>query len=345
MRRSWEEFFGVRWVAVAPFAGAVVLVLLIAFSFAGGDGNADNGETSAQPPATPEAPAGEPSPAPTAPGDPSTSPAATLTTTARVEEPGFTAHFIDVGQADATLLEGPDFAILIDAGHWQRDDVIPYLESVPVEEIDLLVGTHPHADHIGQFPQVLGAVEVEEVWMPGYEHDSQTYENTMEAIDASGATYTEPRTGDTREIGDATLTVLNPPGDDGDIHETSISVRIDRGDVSFMFTGDAEEQTERWMVESGLDLDVDIYQVGHHGSYTSSTQAFLDAMTPAVAIYSAGEDNQYDHPHDVVIDRLHESGIQIYGTDLHGTVTVTTGGESYTVETETGEGPLRPGGR
>ena len=283
-------------------------------------------------------PTATPEPEPT----PTEEPEPTPTSTVEPELGELTVHYIDVGQADATLLEGPDFAILIDAGHFQRNDVVPYLETINVEDIDLLIGTHPHADHIGQFPQVLDSFTVNEVWMSGYEHDTQTFENAMDAIDASDATYQEPRTTETRSFGDAELTVLNPPDASGDIHEMSISVRIDWGDVSFMFTGDAEEQTEAWMVDEELDLEAQIYQVGHHGSTTSSTQGFLDAMDPEVAIYSAGEGNTYGHPHDEVIDRLHANGIDIYGTDLYGTVTVTTDGVSYTVETETGGGPLPP---
>jgi len=102
-------------------------------------------------------------------------------------------HFIDAGQADATLIETSEATKLIDAGHWQRNDVIDYLEDEEIEELDLVVGTHPHADHIGQMEQVIEDYQVKDAWMSGYEHDSQTYENVMDAIDEHDVTYRTPR--------------------------------------------------------------------------------------------------------------------------------------------------------
>lgn len=251
-----------------------------------------------------------------------------------VDSQELTVHFIDVGQGDATLLEGPDFTILIDAGKHNRNDVVPYLESMGIKEIDLFIGTHPHADHIGQANQVMEAFEIKEVWLSGDTHTSKTFERTIDSILAKDIAYHEPRVGEKYEIGSLRLEVLNPVQLTGDFHEGCISVRAVYEDISFLFTGDAEEQTEAEMVERGYHLQANIYQLGHHGSSTSNTEAFLQAVNPEVAIYSAGKDNSYGHPHLEVMERLEEMQIPVYGTDVHGTILVVTDGKLYELQLE-----------
>ncbi|MDG5787145.1 MBL fold metallo-hydrolase [Evansella sp. AB-P1] len=243
-------------------------------------------------------------------------------------------HFMDVGQGDATLLKGPDFTILIDAGRHDRNDVVPYLQNQNVSTIDLLIGTHPHADHIGQMDKVIQAFDVKEVWMSGDEHTTQTFERVLDAILASDADYHEPRAGESYTFGSIKIEVVNPDRLTGDFHEGSISVRAAFGDVSFLFTGDAEHQTERAMIDGGHHLKAEIFQLGHHGSSTSNTEAFLNAVNPEITIYSAGEDNSYGHPHSEVVERINNLGIPLYGTDVHGRVLVRTDGSSYSVHTE-----------
>lgn len=243
-------------------------------------------------------------------------------------------YFFDVGQADATLFMGPGFTVLIDAGDYRRNDVVPHLASVGVIEIDLLIGTHPHADHIGQFPQVLESFPVGEVWLSGDTHTTRTFERAIDAILASDAAYHEPRAGEVFEFGTLTIEVLNPYHLTGDFHEGSISVRMTYGEVSFVFTGDAETHTEQAMIGRDYSLEAQVLQLGHHGSRTSSSLAFLQAVSPEIAIYSAGKDNTYGHPHDEVVQRLATMDIPLYGTDVHGTVTIVTDGVTYSVETE-----------
>ena len=243
-------------------------------------------------------------------------------------------YFFDVGQADATLFLGPDFTVLIDAGDHRRNDVVPYLESVGVTGIDLLIGTHPHADHIGQFPQVLEAFPVNEVWLSGDTHTTLNFERAIDALLASDADYHEPRAGEVFQFGSLHIEVLNPYRLTGKLHEGSISVRLTFGQVSFVFTGDADINTEQATIARGYNLEAHVLQLGHHGSYTSSSRAFLEAVSPEVAIYSAGAGNRYSHPHDIVVNRIADMGIPLYGTDVHGTVVIVTDGVTYTIETE-----------
>lgn len=257
------------------------------------------------------------------------------TTTSGTRATGdLTVWFFDVGQGDSTLLQSPDFTILIDAGRHDRSDVVPHLLAAGVTQIDLLVGTHPHADHIGQFPQVLREFPVAEVWMSGDNHNTLTYERALDAILASDAGYLEPRAGETHRIGSAQIEVINPDRITGDLHDGSVSLRVVFGQVAFMFTGDAEAATEAAMVRRGHDLQAQVLQVGHHGSRTSSSIVFLDAVNPVVAVYSAGANNQYGHPHSEAVDRLVSAGAMVYGTDVNGVVRVVTNGISFGVDVE-----------
>jgi competence protein ComEC len=246
-------------------------------------------------------------------------------------------HYLDVGQADATLLLHDEVAVLIDAGHWQSSDVVPLLRSRGVDALDLVVVTHPHADHIGQFDRVMDAFPVDEVWWSGSVTTSQTFERAVTALERSDAAYEEPRVGDRTTVGPLTIDVVNPPSGVGlsDLHDAGLGLRVTFGDVRFLFTGDAEAATEARMTStSAATIAAEVLQLGHHGSRTSTTAPFLSAVDPAVAIYSAGAGNQYGHPHGSVIDRLLAADIEVYGTDVHGSIVVTTDGASWSVATE-----------
>ena len=245
--------------------------------------------------------------------------------------------FLDVGQGDATLIQAPDATVLIDAGRHDRDDVVAHLDALGVEALDLVVITHPHADHLGQFDAVLDAYDVDEVWWSGADHTTLTFERALDALEASDADYAEPRADDQASVGDLAIDVVNPPPgvDLSDLHDSGLAVRVGFGEVSALFTGDAEAPTEQRMIDEAAELlEADVYQVGHHGSSTSSSAELLEAVDPAIAVYSAGADNQFGHPHDEVVARIGDSGIELFGTDVHDTVTVTTDGQGWEVRTE-----------
>jgi competence protein ComEC len=273
---------------------------------------------------------------------PTATPTPTATATQTPTLAALSVYFLDVGQGDSTLLVGPDFTLLIDAGRHDRNDVVPQLEQIGVEAIDLLVGTHPHADHIGQFPQVLARYPVTEVWMSGDAHTSLTFERAVDAILASDAAYREPRAHETYTIGSAVVEVLNPLTLTGDFHEGSVSLRVVYGAVAFLFTGDAEAATEAALIGRGHPLAAQILQLGHHGSSTSSSAAFLQAVQPDLAIWSAGAGNSYGHPHADVLDRLAGLGVLVCGTADYGTLVVQTNGQGYSVQNEACAGPGTP---
>lgn len=229
------------------------------------------------------------------------------------------AYHFDVGQANATLIRAPGCTLLIDAGRWDRDDLAQHLRLAGISHIDIMILTHPHADHIGQADVVLDEYDVEEVWATGWENDSQTFERTIDAIDASGAAYEEPRAGHTERCGTTVLEVVHPVEPLEGIHD-NLAVRVHHRHAVLFYPGDAEAEHEREMLQRQDNLDADWLHLGHHGSSTSSTPEFLDAVDPAAVIYAAGRDNRYGHPHDEILERMANRGIETYGTDEHGTV-------------------------
>jgi competence protein ComEC len=251
----------------------------------------------------------------------------------RTDLEGLEVHFIDVGQGDATLLRTAETAVLVDTGRHDRADLVPYLDAAGVDVLDVVAVTHPHADHLGQFDQVLEAVTVAEVWWSGSTHTTATFDRALDALERSDALYGEPRAGDVTDVGDLRFEFLGPVDPlPGDLHEAGLVFRVRWGDVRVLFTGDAEVVTEeRMLAEHPALLDADIYQVGHHGSRTSTSPAFLAAVAPRVAVYSAGAGNSYGHPHDEVMARLQAAQVEVYGTDVHGTVVITSDGTGWTV--------------
>ena len=209
-----------------------------------------------------------------------------------------------------------------------------------MERIDLFVGTHPHSDHIGQFAGVLKAFPVANVWLSGDVHTTRTFEAALDAILASEAGYHEPRAGEVYPLGSARIEVVHPARVTGDLNNGSIAMRVVYHDVAVLLTGDAETHSELEMIDRGHELP------SRHSPRRSPRlpdfhePGFLAAVRPKVAVYSAGVDNSYGHPHAEVIERLHHQGVEIYGTDVHGTVRVTTDGKSFEIAVERApEGP------
>lgn len=253
---------------------------------------------------------------------------------------GLDVHFIDVDQGDAILLQTEDGTnVLVDAGDWTGDEVVPYLEEQGVEDIDLFIGSHEHADHIGQADDVLNRFTVNEVWLPGNEHTSQTYTDMMDTIDEQNIDYSEPRAGEGHDVDDMHIDLYSPKEEEmtGDYNNDSLVTKVTYEDISFMLTGDAEEEAEANMLSHDYDLEADILKAGHHGSNTSSTEAFVEAVDPDVAVVSYGLDNSYYHPHQVTIDTYDALDIDLYGTGANGDIVISTDGEDYHVDTEKDE--------
>lgn len=240
-------------------------------------------------------------------------------------------YFLDVGQGDCTILTQGDSAMLIDAGDNDKGTAVQsYLEYLGIEELDYAVLTHPDADHIGGADVVLYKFDCDTILMPDAQTDTRTYDDVIQAMNAKGESAVHPAPGDVYEFGDACFTILAPVDDYDDNNNNSIVLRLDHGDNSFLFTGDAENQAEEDILSTQADVDADVLKVGHHGSSTSTSDAFLAAVSPDYAVISCGEDNKYGHPHAETLNRLRENGITVYRTDEQGTIVAESDGQDIT---------------
>lgn len=248
--------------------------------------------------------------------------------------------FLDVGQGDCILIRShAGGLLLIDAGvHAMGTSVVvPYLQAEGIEEIDAVVMTHPHADHIGGLVPVLEQIPVKRIYSNYQVHTTQLYERLLLLIESLDIPFLLAEPGVKIEIpGIDSIQVLHPSQPLGsDLNNNSIVVRMDVDGVGFLFTGDIEKTAEAQLLKEQADLTADIIKVPHHGSNTSSHQEFIDAVGPKIAVIQVKEGNSYDHPDAVVVQRYQAAGAEVYRTDYHGTITVNVSNGRVSVETGT----------
>ncbi len=268
-------------------------------------------------------------------------------TTEAPDEPAQTSepvlfHIIDVGQGDAILVTTEWGNMLIDTSlSGERDKLISYLDAMKITEFEYVVFTHPDGDHIGNADYIIQNYDIGTIFMPNIDKTTKTYERMLDAIEEKQV-YTIligeedycKQSGYAFMLGSLKNTIIAPNEDYGDdANEMSIVIKSEYGETSIMLTGDAEQESEADILEKWGEefLDCDVLKVGHHGSYTSTTQEFLDAVSPSIAVVSCGLDNKYGHPHKETMDKLNAAGIAVYRTDIHGTVVLKTDGEIFTV--------------
>lgn len=247
-------------------------------------------------------------------------------------------HFIDVNQGDCIFIQsGTGTTVLIDAGtRTAGEKVVSYLKKAGISSIDIVIGTHPHEDHIGGLISVFQNFEVGEVIDPGVVHTTKTYEDYLNLIDQHNIKFTEGRAGMIRDLGGgASMQVIHPDiPSSRNLNNASVVTRLTYGEISFLFTGDAEKEAEAEILSRGYTIKSDILKVGHHGSITSTNQGFLNNVNPDIAVIMVGEGNKYGHPSDEVLARLTTAGVKIYRTDIHGDIVVFTNGKSYQVNVQ-----------
>lgn len=244
-----------------------------------------------------------------------------------------TITFVDVGQGDGIWLETPDgWDVLIDAGRYgaMRD----YLQSHGVADVEVLVASHPDADHIGGFLYILGTIPVGMALTNGQTSDTQTDQQFRDLLAQLAIPITVARAGQTYTWGCCVVAaVLHPvdPLDAGNTNDNSIVLKVTYGLVDFIFTSDVAEGAEAAILGRGYDLDSEILKVSHHGSRYGSTEPFLAAVGPSEAVISVGP-NAYGHPHPDVLARLGTEGARVWRTDRQGSIIVHSNGLTYTVQ-------------
>jgi len=252
-----------------------------------------------------------------------------------IEAPGsMVVEFLDVGQADCALIYTDNAAMLIDGGNNPDGELVArFIKEQGIDKLDYVIATHAHEDHIGGLDVVLDEIEVDHIMMPLLETTTKTYYDLLDAVEYSNAEVLMPEVGDTYELDCALWQVVSCHAQDEDnLNESSIVIRLVHGDVSLLFTGDAEIVNELDMMVSDCELESDILKVGHHGSSTSSCEEFVAVVDPEVAVISCGKDNSYGHPHWETVETFENAGIEMRRTDLEGTIRVVSNSRNYTVD-------------
>ncbi len=251
---------------------------------------------------------------------------------------GITVSFIDVGKSDSILISADGYNLLIDAGlSKSAEEVSAYLDRYSVETLDLVIATHPDADHIGGMSTIVENYEVSKYITydiaDKYDSTSKTYNTLLQTLEDNDVDITYTTAGDTYTFGSIVVDVLSPDHEYKDTNDDSVVVKVTYGDSEFLFTGDASSEVEEYLIETGVDLSCDVLKVSHHGSRTATTQEFVQEADPEYAILCIG-DNIYNLPNYEVIKRLEDYGTEVYRTDDYGTIVVTSDGKEITVTTE-----------
>ncbi|NLM20569.1 MAG: MBL fold metallo-hydrolase [Peptococcaceae bacterium] len=246
-------------------------------------------------------------------------------------------HFLDVGQAESILIQAPSGkTMLIDAGN--NDDgnfVTSYIRNQGISKLDIVVGTHPHEDHIGGLDTVINTFDIGQVVMPTKTHTTQTYKDVLTAIKNKCLKITAAKAGVSLDLGQGvTAKIVGPTTTYDDLNNNSAVIHLTFGNTSFLFTGDAEEDAEADILAAGYNIRAEVLKVGHHGSSTSTSQKFLNKVKPAYAVIMAGQGNDYGHPHEEILNKLAKIGAKIFRTDINGTIIATSNGSEVSFNTQ-----------
>lgn len=243
-------------------------------------------------------------------------------------------HFIDVGQGAAQLLIGPTGKVmLIDGGNNDKEQLmVAYLKDQGITKVDFLIGTHPDADHIGGLDAVIKEFEIGKIYMPRIQSNTKTFEDVLVAVQNKGLKINTAKSGIELEWEPGiTVNMIAPINEYRDTNEMSAVVHLTYGETSFLFTGDAESKSEQDMIGSGVNLKADVLLVSHHGSNSSTSKAFLDAVKPIYGVIQVGKNN-YGHPNEEVLKRLLDNGVKIYRNDEQGNIVFNSDGKELSVE-------------
>ena len=243
-------------------------------------------------------------------------------------------HFVDVGQGDCILISKNNEHVLIDAGNNEDGPLlVEYFKELGIKKFKYVIATHAHEDHIGGIDNVINNFELGHYYMPNVITTTKTFEDVLDALLAKKKAFETPNIGDKFKLSDTEFEVLYLGSDKSDLNNTSIVLKLTYKNTTYLFMGDATDKVEKILINEGKDLESDVLKIGHHGSQYSSTAAFLKQVSPRYAIIQVGQDNDYDHPKQITIDKLEKLKTLTYRTDKHGTIILTSDGDNISFET------------
>lgn len=252
----------------------------------------------------------------------------------RIDPNNLIIHFVDVGQGDCILISKNNEHVLIDAGNNEDGPLlVEYFKELGIKKFKYIIGTHAHEDHIGGIDNIIKNFELGHYYMPDVVTTTKTFEDVLDALLIKEKSFETPNIGDKFKLSDTEFEVLYLGNDKSDLNNTSIVLKLIYKNTSYLFMGDATSIVERILINEGKDLDSDVLKVGHHGSQYSSTAAFLKQVTPSYAVIQVGQDNEYDHPKQITLDKLEKINSLTYRTDKHGTIILTSDGDNISFET------------
>ncbi len=248
-------------------------------------------------------------------------------------------HFVDVGQGDCAVIQIDDKTIMIDSGEsYAGGDVVAYLHSIGVRDIDLLIASHQHSDHMGGFASVIRNFEVDKLIMPQIPDslipDSAAYENVIDAANQRGVEISTVLPFESYSFYGGVFSVIGPVREYNDLNLDSLIVQFDYGNHSFLFMGDSERKSEYELLNSGVLGDIDVLKVAHHGSKDATTLKFLSVTSPDYGVIGCGVDNDYGHPHEEALLRLEDSGVKVLTTAQNGNIVFETDGNTLIYSAE-----------
>ena len=243
----------------------------------------------------------------------------------------FSIHFIDVGQADAALVECDGHYMLIDGGNkGDSNKIYSILKNKKIPYLDIVIASHAHEDHVGGLPGAFNYTTSKLTLCPVKSYDSDAFNDFKKYADKNGNGITIPSVGDKYNLGSSVINILGV-NSGNDANNSSIILLIEYGDTSFLFTGDAEREAEQVVLESKADISATLLKIGHHGSDTSTTYPFLREIMPEYAIISVGKDNSYGHPTEDTLSRLRDADVKVFRTDLQGDIYCESDGKTITL--------------